>query len=373
MRVAQMTWYRSSNYGSVLQAYALQRTLESLGVQAELINYDPAPYQRRNISMVRKSRPWRFARETQQRLMGEAPFKSTAKDASFSEFQVRYIRETAPVVTETDFRSMNDSFDAFVCGSDQIWSPRCFDPRYFLDFVAPGRRRVAYAPSFGCDELPDEAAAAMAPLVTAFDCLSAREEAGGRMVERLSGRPCPVVVDPVVLLVRTDWGSVADVSAAPSAPYCLCYFLGRSKENWAHARAAAKARCLDLVTVPVFNGDARREGVVPENVGPEQFLGLVSRAAHVCTDSFHGLVFSTLFERDVTVYERFKAGTTASQNVRIESYLRAMGLEDCIVRRDATTVSPGQRAQPIAYDAVRRRIDERRAASLDYLRSALGV
>ena len=373
MRVAQMTWYRSSNYGSVLQAYALQRALESLGAQAELINYDPASYQWCNKSKVRKSKPWRFARETQQRLMGEAPFNSTAKDASFSEFLAKRIHETAPVATEADFRSLNETFDAFVCGSDQIWSPRCFDPRYFLDFVAPDRRRVAYAPSFGCDEMPDEAAAAMAPLVTAFDSLSSREEVGGRMVERLSGRPCPVVVDPVILLARTDWESVADVGAAPNVPYCLCYFLGRSKENWAHARATAKARHLDLVTVPVFNGDARREGAVPEDVGPEQFLGLVSRATHVCTDSFHGLVFATIFERDVTAYERFRAGTAASQNVRIESYLNATGLQDRIVRRDATAEPADPRELPIAYRAVRRRIDERRTASLDYLRTALGL
>lgn len=372
MRVAQMTWYRSSNYGSVLQAYALQRALESLGVQAELVNYDPASYQWRNKSKVRKSKLWRFARETQQRLMGEAPFNSTAKDVSFSEFLTKRIHETAPVATEADFWSLNEIFDAFVCGSDQIWSPRCFDPRYFLDFVAPDRRRVAYAPSFGCDELPDEAAAAMAPLVTAFDSLSSREEIGGRMVERLSGRPCPVVVDPVVLLARTDWEPVADAGAAPNAPYCLCYFLGRSKENWAHARATAKARRLDLVTVPVFNGDAQREGAVPEGVGPEQFLGLVSHAAHVCTDSFHGLVFATIFERDVTVYERFKAGTAASQNVRIESYLNATGLQDRIVRRDATAEPADPCELPIAYRAVRRRIDERRTASLDYLRTALG-
>lgn len=373
MRVAQMTWYRSSNYGSVLQAYALQRVLESFGAQAELVNYDPAPYQQRNQSKLRKSTPWRFARETQQRLMGEAPFKSAVKDAAFSEFLAERMRETTPVATEADFRTLNDRFDAFVCGSDQIWSPRCFDPRYFLDFVAPSKRRVAYAPSLGCDELSDEAAAAMAPLVADFDCLSAREEAGGRMIERLRGKPCPVVVDPVVLLARTDWESVADVGAAPSAPYCLCYFLGRSKENWAHASATAKARHLDLMIVPVFNGDARREGAVPEDVGPEQFLGLVSRAAHICTDSFHGLVFATLFERDVTVYERFKAGTAASQNVRIESYLKATGLEDCIVRRGATAVPPDPYARSIAYDAVRRRIGERRAASLDYLRSALGA
>lgn len=373
MHVAQMTWYRSFNYGSVLQAYALQRALESLGMQAELVNYDPAPYQQRNQSKLRKSKLWRFARETQQRLMGEAPFKSAAKDASFFEFQAKRMRETSCIATETDFRALNDHFDAFVCGSDQIWSPRCFDPRYFLDFVAPGKRRIAYAPSLGCDELSDEAAAAMAPLVTAFDSLSAREEAGGRMIERLSGRSCPVVVDPVVLLPRSDWEPVADVGVVPNAPYCLCYFLGRSKENWAHARATAKARCLDLVTVPVFNGDVRREGAVPEGIGPEQFLGLVSRAAYVCTDSFHGLVFATLFERDVAVYERFKAGTAASQNVRIENYLKATGLEDRIVCRDATAVPPDPCARPIAYESVSRRINERRVASLSYLKSALGV
>ena len=318
MRIAQMTWYRSTNYGSVLQAYALQRVLESFGHEAELVNYDPAPYQQRNHSRLRKSRLFRAARETQQRFMGEAPFASSAKATFFAGFQANRMRETAPVATERDFQMLNERFDAFVCGSDQVWSPRCFDPRYFLDFAMPGRLKVAYAPSFGCDELSEQAASTMRPLVASFDSLSAREEAGARMIERLSGRSCPVVVDPVLLLVRDEWGIIADASGIPTKPYCLCYFLGRSKENWAHARATAKTHGLALVTIPVFNGDARRMGSVPGDVGPEQFLGLLANAEHICTDSFHGLVFATIFQRPFTVYERFKAGTTASQNVRIE-------------------------------------------------------
>ena len=208
-RIAQMTWYQSQNYGSVLQAYALQRTLRNMGADARLVNYNPAPWQQRNQSSFRKSKPFRAARICQQRLMGIAPYVSNEKDAAFHAFTSKYIRETEPVSTSEDFSILNSSFDAFVCGSDQVWSPRCYDPRYFLDFVADGRLRVAYAPSFGCDKLPAEASVAMAPLVRQFDALSAREAEGARMVEGLCNGECQVVCDPVVLLEADDWRSIS--------------------------------------------------------------------------------------------------------------------------------------------------------------------
>ena len=150
-RIAQMTWYQSQNYGTVLQAYAMQRTLTNLGAEARLVNYDPAPGQQRNQSALRKSRPFRAARMLQQRAMGVAPFVSAKKDAAFREFASTYIDETEPVASPAEFEALNSSFDAFVCGSDQVWSPRCFDPRYYLDFIADDKPRIAYAPSFGCD------------------------------------------------------------------------------------------------------------------------------------------------------------------------------------------------------------------------------
>lgn len=371
MRVAQMTWYRSSNYGSVLQAYALQRTLESLDADPKLINYDPAPYQHRNHSRLRRSKIFRSARVAQQRFMGVAPFVSKAKNAAFAAFLAQYMKETASIATAQDFKRLNDCFDAFICGSDQVWSPRCFDPRFFLDFVETGKRKIAYAPSFGCDELPSGARGAMAPLVASFDALSARESKGAQMIEALCGKRCRVVADPVLLLTREEWGAIADEGAAVERPYCLCYFLGRSKENWGSAVRIAQLKDLDLVVVPVFNGDMRRNALAPGNIGPRQFLGLLSRASYVCTDSFHGLVFATIFEREFTVFERFRAGSAASQNVRIENYLKVTGLEDRIGRRDS--VHREMELSTIEYADVRGRIAALRTSSLDYLRFALDV
>lgn len=369
-RIAQMTWYQSQNYGTVLQAYALQSTLTGLGANARLVNYDPAPWQRRNQSALRKSKPFRAARVLQQRAMGVASFTSAEKDAAFRKFASAFIDETEPVVSPADFKALNSYFDAFVCGSDQVWSPRCFDPRYYLDFVADDKPRIAYAPSFGCDSLPDTIAAAIAPLVSGFNALSARETAGARMVRDLSGRECKVVCDPVVLLGADEWRSISrHDTPLVSERYCLCYFLGRSEGNWKLARSIAKKKGLELVIIPVFNGDIKRGGMVPSGVGPLEFLWLIDNASHVCTDSFHGLVFSTLLERDFSVFERFKPGTTASQNVRIESFLSLTGLEDRLIRWDAKDASCS--VAQVNFARAETRISSLRQSSLEYLRGAL--
>lgn len=369
-RIAQMTWYQSQNYGSVLQAYALQRTLRNMGADARLVNYDPAPWQQRNQSSFRKSKPFRATRICQQRLMGVAPYISVKKDVAFNSFASEQIIETDVVASSDDFTKLNSYFDAFVCGSDQVWSPRCYDPRYFLDFVADGRLRVAYAPSFGCDKLPAEASDAMAPLVRKFDALSAREAEGARMVGALCGRECKVVCDPVVLLEADEWRSISCKSEQlVSGKYCLCYFLGRSKENWERAKYIAKSEGLKLVTIPVFSGDVRRSGIVPSGVGPLEFLNLIDHASYVCTDSFHGLVFSAIFERDFSVFERFKAGSAVSQNVRIENFLRIAGLEHRLLRRgtsDAHGIDHN-----IDYASASKNLAALREDSLTYLQRAL--
>lgn len=369
-RIAQMTWYQSQNYGTVLQAYAMQRTLTNLGAEARLVNYDPAPWQQRNQSALRKSRPFRAARMFQQRAMGVAPFVSAKKDAAFGEFASTYIDETEPVASPAEFEALNSSFDAFVCGSDQVWSPRCFDPRYYLDFIADDKPRIAYAPSFGCDSLPDAAAAAIAPLVSGFNALSARETSGAQMVKDLSGKECEVVCDPVVLLGADEWRSVSsrDIPFV-SEHYCLCYFLGRSEENWTLARSAAKEKGLDLVVIPVFNGDIKRGDMALSGVGPLEFLWLIDNASYVCTDSFHGLVFSTLLERDFSVFERFKPGSSASQNVRIENFLSLTDLGNRLVRWGAKDISCA--AAPVDFACAEVRISSLRQSSLEYLRRAL--
>ena len=172
-------------------------------------------------------------------------------------------------------------------------------------------------------------------------------------------------------MTREDWAAVADERAAPQQPYCLCYFLGRTKESWERAVYIARSKGLRTVIIPVFNGDIHRGVNVPNDIGPRQFLGLISRASYVCTDSFHGLVFATLFEREFTVFERFKTGSVLSQNVRIENYLETIGLKRRLSQRGSAQYEMEERA--IDYVDVHRRVAAQRASSLDYLRTALGI
>lgn len=369
LRIAQMTWYKSLNYGSVLQAYALNKTLCGMGHEVFMIDYDPALYQNRDKPAWIMSRPVRFARRVQLAMVGVAPYAPLRKQELFREFYDKVFVETAPVITAADFKILDREFDSFVCGSDQIWSPRCFDPRYFLDFVDDPRRKIAYAPSFGCEQLDELATKVMVPLMSSFDHLSAREGAGVKIMEELCGKKCELVLDPTLLLEKGSWEEISKRPQAMSEdPYCLCYFLGGSDENWRKTEEIARTKGLRLAVVPVFVRDARRFGAIKEYIGPREFLYLVNNAEYVCTDSFHGLVFSTVFEKDFSVFERFKPDASESQNVRIDDFLKLAGLQD---RLETSSSDKVLASGAVNFEEVRRTLARCRLESLAFLEDAL--
>ena len=118
-------------------------------------------------------------------------------------------------------------YAAFLCGSDQIWTPsiRYLDSVYFLDFVPRTVGKIAYAPSIGCNYIPERLKPKMKELIGRIDFLSVREEHGAELIEALCGRRPEVVLDPTLLRTKKEW---EDFSVPPelSEPYILCYFLG---------------------------------------------------------------------------------------------------------------------------------------------------
>ncbi len=363
-RVAQMTWYTYLNYGSVLQAYALNRVLRARGYDAKLVAYDPEKGRQKfdTVSFGRRLCNWISCR-----IAGRGPMDPARIKPLYDEFRASMLQETALAETDEQLRQLCETYDAFVCGSDQIWSPRCFDPHYYLDFVCAGKKRIAYAPSFGCETIPDDKRGEVRRLLGAFDFVSVREASGQRIVEELTGRKCPVVVDPTLLLSAEEWGEIC-VEPAARGKYCLFYFLGASRKNIAIARKVARKMDLPICIIPVHENDEKKSESC-QGVGPREFLGLFKNAEYVCTDSFHGVVFASLFEKDFSVFERFNPRSTASQNTRIYSYLEAMGLKNRLIGWQGD-VLPADKAR-IDFENVRERIRRAREKSLDYLIEAL--
>lgn len=205
MRVAVMTWLRQNDYGSVLQAAALQRVLCSMGHEASLIGYEPndkvftvpsGSVYREMAGQIRENRRYR-----------KNPLRiSEASSGQFADFMDRYVRITKVCHTLTDLESLNTCFDAFVCGSDRIWSASTFDSHFFLDFVNDPNRLVAYAPSILDIESADiYVTRQMEKLIRRFRHLSVREDTGRKLLAGYLGGQALEAADPTLLLNGVDW------------------------------------------------------------------------------------------------------------------------------------------------------------------------
>ncbi len=318
MRIGMMTFLHNDNYGSILQAWALQQTLCDLGFDAIHIDYAPSKQAKLRNLLLSGNSP---------RLILEGIVKRSATGkmhGGFDEFRREHIRTTAPCRDHADLAKTAADFDVLVCGSDQIWSPVWLNPAYFLDFS--DKPRVSYAPSLGVKELPGKGKQRkIARLVKGFSALSVREKEGAALIQAMTGREAAVLPDPVILVPKEKWQSIMDENI-PQEKYILCYFIGDNPSYWETVHAlAAREQCAVRV-IPRTEG-ARNAGYpLEEDVPPQRWLGLIDGAAHVVTDSFHGATFSAILNRECTIVRRYREDDPESKNSRIDQLLRSLGV-----------------------------------------------
>ncbi len=368
-KVGIMTWYAYENYGTVLQAAALNRVIGGLGYDAVDIAYDPKLGSRSH----EKPKRGLFDRLVGKFkfYLGSRPISNIDRTKKFADFIKKAIPLSADVCSMDYLSSLNCEYDAFVCGSDQIWSPRCFDPTYYLSFVDDERKLIAYAPSFGCDSLDDfRSASEIYDLLSRFSHIAVRETAAAAIVKKATGMVPPVVLDPTLLLSANDWRGYS-APLVEGDGYCLVYFLGSDRENWEAARRIAKEKGLRIVVVPVFQRDCRRGECEDRAIGPAEFLSLIDNADLVCTDSFHGMVFSTIFERKFIAFERFDPRSPESQNTRVYSYLNLIESRRVLLSRSRLSEWRDFIDVSLDYGAVAHRIEELRSESMGYLKDSL--
>jgi hypothetical protein len=332
MKVAIVTLPLHTNYGGLLQAYALKETLQQLGHEVTVLDLEekmPVPkglkapfvYARRTLNrIIRGADAPEIMRE--RRFKQELPVVGANTTAFISEYiDPRIIRSYSQI--------RNGEYDAFVVGSDQVWRPRYFPgvEDAFLAFTKEWSvRRVAYAASFGTDELEfeSEKLGKCVALLGRFDAVSVREEAGLKMLSEWFDCDTAVhVLDPVMLLDAEKYRKLAsDVQEHPAKGKVLTYVLDKT---------AHKQSIVDFVTrvsgMPVHDVSVNpydRTLPVSERIVPpvEQWLAGFADAEFVVTDSFHGCVLSIL------LHKRFIAVGNPSRGMsRLKSLVDMFGLD----------------------------------------------
>ena len=345
MKVGIVTLPLHTNYGGILQAWALQTVIERMGHESSHVFRD---------------------------LLGPLILYKDMSPAEIAAFQ----RHTARFIGRyircdgTPLKDISpDRYDALVVGSDQIWRNRYTEffhiglRNAFLDFAKGWNvRRVAYAPSFGIDswEAAETEIPACSELLRKFDAVSCREASGAAICRDVLGVEARTVADPTLLLGPDDYGRLVDAGETEPPPGDLMvYVLDRDAEkDRLVASVAARFALRPFLMNDHPEGECSR--VQP---AVEQWLRGIRDSRLVVTDSFHATVFSILFRRPFIVTGNPKRGLS-----RIESLLSRLGLERHLV------TSPEGLDPSFGYaipDSVHERLAEFRAEGIGFLSDAL--
>ena len=296
MKIGILTMHKVLNYGSALQAYALQHYISSLGHDAELIDYI-FPNGSRKARLTFKQR---LTYPIKSLLSGKL-----RKKRRFQKFYRKYF-VCSDELFNTPEELSNAKFDygILMTGSDQVWNPKHIkdDYSFFLPFASEGTTKVSYASSFSTAEIPDELKPTYRKFLDSYSAISVREKSGVKIVKELVGKDADMVCDPTLLLSKDEWNElVKDMPNPVGQPYILAYILRYAYDPYPEINriidAVQKELGLHLVILDGSLADTKRENAtVIKNAGPLEFLNLVKNASFIITTSFHGTAFALNFE-----------------------------------------------------------------------------
>lgn len=380
-KIGVLTFHKISNYGAVLQGYALQQAIIKLGYQCEVIDFLFPVH--RDYEMVKRALPILSASGgvEQASLSTYIKIKMFLKkmlshmllkkqNERFSEFCDKHM-----IFSNKKFRNVDvlyeqpPEYDAYVTGSDQVWNPTySHSPEpYFLTFVTEHKKRIAYAPSFGISEIPKETWPLYREWLLGISHLSVRESKGSQIIADITGKSSLVVLDPTLLLDSNDWDKVATIKNVVE-PYIFCYALvelPRMMELCYQLKKITGYQILKIGDVKnIFNNDIK----AVLDAGPSEFLGLIKNAAIVVTNSFHGTCFSINYRKPFYTVLTTNS-SQPSRNSRLINLLELLNLEKRLFTEES--MLPDCDHIAIDYKHVESRLLEEKNKSIAFLKTAL--
>lgn len=299
--VGIITMHKVVNYGSALQAYALQKVITDMGYNCEIIDYIfPNSYHLSEQQLQALKITWKSY--VKKCLPVKAAWRNVqSKQDKLKKFWGKYFKLGGRIYsTPGELQNAPPVYDIYVTGSDQVWNPRFMkgDPSFFLSFAPDGVQKVAFSSSFACADIPDSHVPVYNKLLSEYAHISVREKNGARLIKDLLGRDVPVTLDPTLLLTPVEWKTLcpAPKKKSPRQKYILAYVLNYAfnvipyiYDLIKHVRKELDYEVVFLGVVPKELKHVAKSAI---GVGPLEFLELFENASFVVTSSFHGTSFA---------------------------------------------------------------------------------
>lgn len=327
MKIGILTQPLNHNYGGILQNFALQTVLRQMGHEPITLNYAHLPKDEYNRYL--RAYIYRSLRLSPSRKEVWVNRNIKRWRKNFIKFEKKYISQLYAGRTFVEKkRIVKQNFDAFIVGSDQTWRP-IYNPgeviyNMFLDFAQDisSIKRLSYAASFGVDswEFDEQQTERCKSLLDGFDAVSVREISGIKLCSDNFQRTPSLVLDPTMLLNKENYKSIAAKSTCKD--YFAVYFLEPTKEKLQYIKIIEETTGKHAVII----GNRDRDGIWQSI---EAWLGLLLYSDFVITDSFHGTVFSILFEVPFFTIKHSGRGST-----RIDTLISYFGIKNRVFKED---------------------------------------
>lgn len=382
-KVGIITITRGSNYGNKLQNFAMQELIKSFGFESYTIINDTKvgssinpfdsidrgknllyylnaikikannKFYRNDESNCIRHMLWYF--KNNKKIIELLQNRQNKFDMFFDSY-IKVYKDPINIDTINEKKaSLNNYFEFFVCGSDQIWNP--FYPETSdIDFLtfANTNKRIAISPSIGINSLPKNKVDEYQRRLKGFKKLSIREEQGANILRELINKEVPVLFDPTLLVDRNVWSKI-EKKVILEGDYILVYFLGKLTNKYKKLiNNYSKKYNFKII---ILNNLKNMEFY---DIDPGEFLFLIKNAKFIFTDSFHGCIFSLIYQKEFFVLKRMEKGN--SMHSRIDTLLKTTQLEERLYNQE-------NKIKPIDYKYVWKCIDKKREMQLNILKS----
>ncbi len=383
-KVGIVSCYFKKNYGSMLQAYATQKILDDWGIPNETIHLEKLnseiskgkrkyyksqlfnfSFIKAKFGMVKLKLYCKFAN-------GELGKNIKIRNQKFKEFEKKFHLSKSYDKIETICQEGN--YTDVLVGSDQLWLPVNIVADYYtLNFVPEEVNKISFATSFGVSSVPEKYKKQYQTFLNRIEHLSVREDKGVQLVKELTGREAELVCDPTLLFNQEEWREIQAEERLIKERYIFCYFLGKTVEYRKFAERLKEKTGFKIVSLNHLDEYVKYSDKfadeAPFDVGPSEFLNLIRNAEFVCTDSFHGTVFSLIHQKKFFVFRRYQNKSKVSTNSRLDSLLKIVNLSDRMLEGNEAVDELVEKE--IDYDWVNEKLEKFREESKTFLRGAL--
>lgn len=374
MKIGQITWWRN-NYGSILQAYALQKQLIDLGADdCEIIcQYGKKVTSFNNLKDKLKNTGFK---NTIKKILGKYTLSGIrARTKNMEKFVNDNLKISELEYNESNITTTNDIYDAFVCGSDQIWNPSLTktDSFYWLNFVDDSKIKISYAPSVGVNEFSDIDKKNIQENLKTFKGISCREESGTNAINNALGcEKCVTVLDPTLIVDKKNWDILSE-NRLIKEKYIFTYLLRGTKEQRKSIEKFAKEHKLLVVTIPLLEPDNvniydfKFGNIKVWDASPSDFISLIRYAEYVFTDSFHSMIFSTIYHKEFFTFPKIGS----NQQNRILNFQKSLLQCDRMISNYKELSEEIKKVAKLDWKKIDKNISTHREKSVEFLKKSL--